>query len=66
MAEIIWVGPGWYKLLSFAVGGKKIVQVSPNKAADMGDDCFWCDNINHCGRQFEQNKKIVKSQRITY
>lgn len=53
-------------MLSFAVGDKKIVQVSPNKAADMGDDCFWCDDINHCGRQFEQNKQIVKSQRITY
>ena len=66
MTEIIWVGPGWYKLLSFAVGGKKIVQVSQNKAADMAGDCYWCENITHCGRQFEEGRHIIKSQRINY
>ena len=65
MAEIIWVGPGWYKLLSFAVGAKKIVQVSPNKAADMGVDCFWCDSLEHCQKQFGPKGSTV-SKRITY
>jgi hypothetical protein len=66
MAEIIWVGAGWYRRLRFAVGGDKIVQASPNKEADMPADCYWCESITHCGRQFEEGCHIIKSQRITY
>lgn len=66
MAEIIWVGPGWYKLLSFAVGEKKVVQISQNKAADLDSACFWCKTITDCAQQFEMNRERAKSKRITY
>lgn len=66
MAEIVWTGPGWYKLLSFAVGSKKVVQVSPNRLAELGDDCHWCDTMENCTKQFSENKGQVISKRITY
>lgn len=52
-------------MLWFAVGRNKIVQVSQNKGADMFGDCFWCDTVEHCAKQFGPKDNIV-SRRITY
>lgn len=65
MAEVIWVGPGWYRKLRFAVGGEKVTQVSPNKQAQI-EDAHWCMTYMDCIVQFEEPKGEAKSQRITY
>lgn len=65
MAEIVWVGPGWYKLLTFAVGNKKLVQVSQNKEADLDPACVWLESFEQASKQFIQ-KPVTVFKRITY
>lgn len=62
--EVTWVGPGWYKLLTFAVGNQKVVQVSQNKAAQL-PDCFWCATYNKCVEQFSE-KQVKPGKREVY
>ena len=62
--EVTWVGPGWYKLLTFAGGNQKVVQVSQNKAAQL-PDCFWCATYLDCIAQFSERQQ-VKSKREVY
>lgn len=65
MPEIVWCGPGWYKLLHFAVGNSKVVQVSQNKWADIEDSCIWFDKLEAANKHFGP-KQVVKSEREVY
>lgn len=66
MAEIVWVGPGWYKLLTFPVGNKKVVQVSQNRLAALDSECFWFDLMLDCVAYFNEPKGTILSKRIMY
>jgi hypothetical protein len=64
MKEIVWVGPGFYKILSFAVGASKVVMVSANQNADL-PDCFWCETLEEAQQRFNP-KPVIYGKRETY
>lgn len=63
MPEIIWVGAGWYQLLTFAVGKQKVTQVSQNKEARI-ENAFWCATYTDCIAQFSERKPPVSKREV--
>lgn len=63
MPEIVWVGPGWYKLLTFAVGNQKVVQVSQNKMAQLSE-CVWCATYMDCISRFTEQPKATSKREV--
>lgn len=66
MPEILWVGPGWYKKLTFAVGNSKVTQVSPNKAANVEFPAVWCESLAQAERYFLPSTEQKKFTREVY
>ena len=66
MPQILWVGPGWYKRLTFAVGNSKVTQVSQNKDADVDTACVWCDSLESARLHFQPKLVTAPAKREVY